>query len=138
MTVMIEAARRFTVVLTGVFLAQCIACGSGSGTKVSGTLKLGDGSPVVKARVTARNDATGDWASGITNEEGFFELGTEKAGERLPLGSYQVTIIEDQGDWDHPTPPKISRKYNRPDTSGLMLTVEPGNSQTFDIVVDPA
>lgn len=135
-----DAGRRdlcLLVVLVAV-LGHCVGCGAADGAKVSGTVKLQNGQPVVKARVTVRNDATGEWASGITNSEGFYSLGKESTSERLSSGEYRVTIIEDQGDWDHPSPPKISNKYTRPETSDLLLKVESGGSQTLDIVVDPA
>lgn len=126
------------IVLLFVFIAECTGCGSANTAKVSGTAKLADGTPLVKARVTARSESTGKWASGTTDQEGRFLLGTEVEGEGLPFGEYGLIVVEDRGDWDHPSPPKVSRKYESPATSGLQLKIDSGESQVLDLVLDPA
>jgi hypothetical protein len=134
-----ELLQRYSwIVLLLVFLSECAGCGTAGAAKVSGTLKLSDGTPLIKARITARNESTGNWASGTTNQEGHFTLGTENEDEGLPLGEYGLIVVEHRGDWDHPSPPKISRKYENPATSGLQLQIDSGESQVLDLVMDPA
>lgn len=118
------------VVVIGLF-----GCGPAGGAKVSGTVKQKDGTPLAKARITARCESTGRWASGVSDESGNFILGTEKAGEGLPPGEYTVIVVEDQGDWDHPSPPKISKKYANPVLSGLQFRLE-GDDTVLEWTLD--
>jgi hypothetical protein len=125
-------------VLVTVFCLAVTGCRSGDKIEVSGTVKLNDGSPLVNARVTAMSTETAAWASGTTDQQGRFTLGTEIAGEGLAPGKYRLSVVEDQGDWDHPQPPKISRKFGNPETSGLTLKIENNSLPPLDLVLDPA
>lgn len=124
--------------LTIVSFALSISgCGNGGMADVGGTVTRKDGSPVVKARVTARSGVTGAWASAITDQEGRFELITNDEGTRVPAGDYQVTVIEDKGDWDHPNKASISAKYGQPNTSGITFSVEAGDRKDLNLELDP-
>lgn len=122
--------------LFGALLLTCFGCSGGDGARVSGTATV-NGTPLVGARVTARSSETGAWASGVTNDQGQFTLGSESHGEILPYGTYGVIIVEDRGDWDHPSPPKISAKYGDPKTSGISVVVDESGDKTLDLTLDP-
>ena len=117
-------------------LNLCVLGCSGDKARVSGIVKLSDGSPLTSARVTASNSA-GDWASGVTDATGQFKLGVEQSGDGLAPGSYQVIVVEDRGDWDNPKPPRIHAKYQSPSTSELELEVEAGESLTVEWTLEP-
>jgi Carboxypeptidase regulatory-like domain len=112
-------------------------CGNSGRVGVTGQVKRKDGSPLVGARVTFRSPGTGKTASGFTDENGNYVLGTSTPGEGLLPDGYYVTVIEDRGPLENRKPPTVSDKYTRPDTSGLLCKVEPGGSTTFNIVLDP-
>lgn len=114
-----------------------VGCGQDGKVRIEGTVKLPGGKPVVQARVIAQDVGTGKWASGVTDENGHFTLGTEKADEGLPPGEYAISIVENQKDWDHPTPPQISPKYGNPATSGLKLTVDGGENKPLEFELAP-
>ena len=126
-----------TATTIGISLVLLAGCGSASRATVSGTLKSADGTPLVGSRITARNEKTGQSATGVAGQDGQFELGQEKPGDGLPAGDYRVVIVEDLGDWDHPQRPSIARKYGKPATSGLTLSVKPGEHLVLEIKLDP-
>jgi hypothetical protein len=113
-----------------------IGCGSSDRVHVNGRIVRQDGSPVAGSRVTFRSPATGAWASGVTDNNGYYELGTEETGEGIAPGEYEVAVTEDQGDWDHPKPPTIHAKYTSPKTSGLSFTVEAGSDRSYDLELE--
>jgi hypothetical protein len=124
-----------------VFVAGAVLCLTGCGGAdrggVVGTIAKSDGSPLVGARVTARSDATGKWATGITDETGRYELGSEQPGDGIPPGEYYVKINEDRGSWDHPRPRTIPQKYEDPAISGLHVNVVAGEDAVLDVKLDP-
>jgi hypothetical protein len=131
-------ARCVLLLLWAAFvLVPAAGCGGSDRAHVSGTLVHKDGTPLVRARVLARSRETGHSASGVTNEQGFFELGVEKKGDGIPPGEYYVVIYEDRGDADYPNPPSISSKYEKASGSGFTLKVKAGERNTFDATLDP-
>jgi hypothetical protein len=116
--------------------ALLIGCGGSDRGAVSGTVQLKNGQPLVGARVIASPQAAGKSAYGTTDQQGQFELGVAEAGDGIPAGDYTVVVIEDRG-FDSDRPPSIARKYARPETSGLKLTVEAGQSAELDLTLDP-
>jgi len=128
-------------IITGSLLVCAVSlmvtgCGSDR-VDVGGTVTRTDGSPVIGARVTFRSPDTGHTASGVTDQQGRYQLGTSAVGEGILPGGYYVVVQEDRGSWDEPSPPTIDPKYARPATSGLAFKVEPGGNNTFNIEVDP-
>ena len=113
-----------------------LGCGGSDRATATGTVKLKSGQPLVGARVIARAGASGKSAYGTTNQEGEFELGMAQVGDGLPPGDYTVTVVEDRG-FDSPTPRLIADKYSRTETSGLTLSVKPGESAEIDLTLDP-
>lgn len=126
------------VALAVILMASASGCNSDGRIGVGGRVTRDDGSPVVGARVIFRDPKTGHTASGITDQEGRYELGSGKVGEGILPGGYFVLVQEDRGDWDSLKPPTIHPKYARPSDSGLAFKVEPGGETTYDIVVEPA
>lgn len=115
--------------------AMLCGCASSERSQVTGRVVRHDGTPLVGATVTARSQETGRWASGVTDVEGAFTLGTQTPGEGLPPGEYYVVVQEDRGDMDQ-RPATIPQKYGKPSASGLTLTVEAGRSATLEVTLD--
>lgn len=133
----LSVRRRWTSLAFGAALAVSVGCGGGTTGTVEGQVMRSDGTPVVNARVTARAQGTGNWASDVTDEEGSFELLTSEKSANIPAGDYQVSVVEDEGDWDHPTKPTIAAKYNTPAASGLEFNLDAGESKTLELKLDP-
>ncbi len=112
-------------------------CGSDDRHNLSGHVTLADGTPLAHCRIVFRSPTT-EGASywGMTDEEGYYEAGTTTDGLGIEAASYTLSVMENRGDSDHPTPAKIHGKYTNPKASGLKVTV-PTESNTFDFVLDP-
>lgn len=128
--------QKFAYPVLGLLAALVIGCSDGSVT-VEGVLKSPDGSPLVGARVNAKEVDGPNWASGTTNSDGRFNLGRSKPGEGVPPGSYRITIAEDKGDWDNPSPRTISAKYSSAKASGIAFEAVAGERVTIDEQLDP-
>lgn len=111
-------------------------CASSDRVSVTGRVTRRDGSPVAGSRVTFRSPATGAWASGVTDNDGYYELGMDQRGDGIPPGEYTVAVAEDRGDWDNPKPATIHAKYASAKTSGLSIAVEAEGDQTYDIELE--
>ncbi len=123
--------------LAAAILLSVFGSGCGSGNaKVTGVVKKADGSPLAGARVIAKVAEGKAWASGVTDAEGKFSLGRERPGEGLEPGTYQVSITEEQKDWDHPTPPSISKKYASATTSGINFDATAGSAVNLELTLD--
>jgi hypothetical protein len=117
--------------------AGLTGCGGSDRSPVEGQLLHSDGSPLVAARVTARSEKTGKWATAETDAEGRFSLGTTAAGEGLPPGEYYVIVVEYRGSMDNPAPATIHPKYAEPGSSGLSVKVAPGQTAELVAKLDP-
>ena len=96
------------------------------------------GQPVTTGQVDLSNEQTGEGGGGQLNEEGVATL------DRVPLGSYTVTVVPPPPD---PTPvapgqtppkpqeyPNIPEKFRRNATSPLQAEVKEGeNEYQFDL-----
>jgi hypothetical protein len=120
------------VALTWPLMLGC----QGREASVSGTLTTQEGLPLVGARITVRNSETGDWATGVTDSRGHYELGSDPSGTGVMPGEYYVTVIEGREDWDNPAPPQVHAKYSKPATSGLRLALEPGERKAMDLSLE--
>lgn len=127
---------RYALGLGCAIAAVSLGCEPKDGARVMGRATIGGETPLVKARVTARSKENGMWATGMTDVEGKFILSSETRGEFLPNGTYQVIVVEDRGDWDHPSPPTISRKYGNVASSGIELVVDDSQEKTLELVLD--
>ena len=119
-----------------VVLMLCAGCGDPLRISVGGRITRADGSPLVGATVTARSDATGKWARGVTDADGTFQLGGATADDGIEPGEYYVTITEDRGDMGQ-MPATIPARYAKRTASGIALTVAAGESQELNLQLDP-
>jgi hypothetical protein len=131
------AERRWQLVLWSAALLLVTGCGAADHGRVRGTVIRKDGTPLAGARVVARSVETGKSAYGTTDSDGRFELrgGAEEDG--IPGGDYHVIVLEDRGDPDQRKRPTIGAKYRDSATSGLIVSVEPGDSKEFNLTLDP-
>jgi len=123
-----------------MLLTFLVGCGKGH-VSLKGTVTFSDdGSPLptgtvafVKGGIISRGDLTKD---------GTYVVGTEKAADGLPPGTYQVfissarnaTLIDKEyGIYEYEQ--LIDKKYESADTSGLSVTVD-ASTKTFDIQVN--
>jgi len=83
-------------------------------------------------------------AAGVTDEQGTFVLGTNRADDGAVAGKHRVTVVyigppspERDGMIEFSPPPpkiKIAAKYTNPDTSGIAIEIPPSGSK--DLKVD--
>lgn len=113
-----------------------IGCG-GKAASVSGKVTL-DGEPVTRGTVAFTPTAGGQRATGIIDENGAYELSTNREAG-LDVGSYAVSVTSRErgqvGDGGGPPMPGkylVPQKFSDANTSGLVFDVQRG-SNTIDI-----
>ncbi len=140
---------KFCLLLALGLCSSWLGCGgSAKLAAVSGRVTY-KGKPVEKADVSFTPvDGASRAATGLTDSDGRFTLGTFGAGDGALIGSYRVSIVAVgpsrkakpgetgagiSGDVV-PGDPLIPAKYLAPDTSGLTFEVKPGsNRASFDL-----
>ena len=118
-----------------LLVASSVGCGDSDKVYISGHVSLKDGTPVPATRVMFRSRGTGTSGTGVTNSEGYYELGSLAQGDGIQPGTYQVVLranVPPEGGGSAP----FHRKYQRPNDE-LEFTVEAGGAQTYDISLDP-
>ncbi len=90
-----------------------------------------EGSQIVFTMVNGPTSSVGEIAV-----DGSFSMFTDKPGDGVPPGEYEVNIPRRYLDPEHPAPQAIDAKYEKPETSGLKATVEP-KKNTFEFKVNP-
>lgn len=112
--------------------AILVGCGE-SKVPVSGAITL-SGEPLGDVRVIFQG-SEGKFGFANVDSSGQFQVTSEKPGDGIPAGSYQIGVTpispaseqpSGQEDYSAPPPAKFSEKYFNPDTSGLNVQVEPG------------
>jgi hypothetical protein len=78
-----------------------------------------EGSQIIFTQVDGLTSCVGEIGA-----DGSFEMFTERPGDGVPPGKYQVHIPRRYLDPEHPAPQAVQGKYEKPDTSGLEATVE--------------
>ncbi|HAV31590.1 MAG TPA: hypothetical protein DC058_01635 [Planctomycetaceae bacterium] len=72
-----------------------------------------------------------------TKEDGTFEVWTSEPGDGAPAGSYKVTLVRTEVGFSKGAvvakPNDLPRKYERPDSSDLRVTIAPGESKVLAI-----
>jgi hypothetical protein len=96
-----------------------------------------DGSPLVGARITFRSPESGKSAMGFTDSDGRYTLGTERPGEGVLPGKYEITVFEDRGPDTKLRPRTIHPGYEAIQTTPLKFTVEASGNATYDMVLLP-
>jgi hypothetical protein len=100
------------------------------------------GQPLSGGRILFSNAAQGVHITAPVQPDGSYQLHTAR-GVGLPLGEYKVSVSPPPVEPTMPGAPKpppapqvnIPKKYTRPETSGLTLTVAEGENP-FDIVME--
>ncbi|MDR3197160.1 MAG: carboxypeptidase-like regulatory domain-containing protein [Planctomycetaceae bacterium] len=102
-------------------------------SKVTGTVKFDDGTPLTSGGVTFTN--LPQQASGAIKSDGSYELYELKPGDGVRPGTYQVTVSATTGGGSDGTPlvHLVDPKFENPGTSGLTCEVK-GNT-VFNITV---
>jgi hypothetical protein len=105
--------RSFGRIFGALFLGGLVLTGSGCGGNgtmhVKGRVTL-DGNPVEGANVVFMPEREGRPASGLTNNEGFFELTTFQTGDGALPGSYLVLVTKKEASTEPPAEPGVKGK----------------------------
>ena len=118
--------------------------------KVKGTITY-NGKPVRSAAVNFMMEGSPRAASGVTDDNGNFQLTTFDTNDGAPIGTHKVTVTQinlqtavnmtplELATKGPPPPPKnglIPAKYLEMKTSPLQFTVEPGQNQKEIVLED--
>lgn len=118
-----------------------VAAGCGSGERmhvVGGRVTDAAGKVLPNVRVVFIAKGRSLTATGRTDTDGRYTLGTKQVAGGAPAGDYDVVAIDDdRGDIDHPRPSRVAARYADPAASGLSARVEPGVGP-IDLVLDAA
>lgn len=102
---------------------------------VSGTVTI-DGQPLSSGYVYVLA-SKGRMAKGIIQEDGSFVLGTYDSDDGAQVGTHPVIVVPVPVDEGAPRPDRNSitlpRKYTNARTSGLRVTVEPGDANRLEL-----
>ena len=130
------------LVLALLFSSVVAGCGKKNGVgSVHGTVTY-HGKPVPNALVVFMPETPGSLpASGLTDDNGRYELMTSVKGDGASVGNHRVTITARGPDKERPGAPVgvtgiasepgdplIPIEYFMPDTSGLIAEVKPGTN----------
>jgi len=149
-TTIVMSKHILRVATLSLFLGVIGGCGGGgAGTSgVSGHIKY-KGKPLAKANVSFTPlDGASRAATGLTDDSGYYKLGTFSSNDGALPGKYRVSIIARGPDRPPkagetgsgmpgemmPGDPLIPKKYFAPDSSGLSFEVKRGsNKADFDL-----
>jgi len=126
--------------VAGVILLAVAGCGSGERLHaVTGRVTGADGNALPDVRVVFIAQERSLTATGRTDADGRYALGTTRVASGAPAGDYTVVAIDDGrgADIDHPRPARLAARYADPATSGLSARVEPG-MEPVDLVLESA
>jgi hypothetical protein len=122
----------FPVFLSFILMAM-IGCGNGH-IPGSGIVKYSSGEPVPSGIIffsTPQFNYTG------TIKDGQFELGGLKENDGLPPGTYNVHLIgSEPSEGTDKDIPLFADKYNNPETSGIVIEIQPGKNDPIEITVE--
>ncbi|HEY2411265.1 MAG TPA: carboxypeptidase-like regulatory domain-containing protein [Pirellulaceae bacterium] len=118
-----------------------VACLAGCGSKmaqVHGKVTLPDGKPAAGSQVVFQSGAEKQkfTARGDVGPDGTFRMSTEKPGDGVPPGKYNVIVnpppmVNAEGPYIVP----FNNKFTNFSTSGLEFEVKPGAANDFPIQV---
>jgi hypothetical protein len=109
----------------GWFLVVCVLGCSGDGFPVSGKVTFQDGAPVPRGQVTFISNTFS--AGGTIAADGSYSVTVVASGDS-PSSLVHVENVK-------PIKPLVDKKFNSPDTSGLVCEVK--GKTTFPITVTP-
>ena len=115
-----------------------VGCGQ---TPLKGTVTFEDGQPLITGMVVF--DDASSLSRAPIQPDGTFVVGTNKAKDGIPPGTYRVYISgavemldNPEGRFPPPSRPLIHPKYTSAETSGLSITVDK-STKKWDITVEP-
>lgn len=114
--------------LAVIFSGLLLGCGNRTIYPVRGQLVDTDGNPVKElVNGSVEFDGAGSKTSANSSiaEDGTFKLTTASPGDGAHLGKHRVAITRPYKGPENPVPPVIDTKYEKFETSGLEVTVEP-------------
>lgn len=135
--------KRWGMAILAVVCLALLGCGGSKTPHVTGTIKF-KGKPLAGAHVSFWPvEGTGRAASGFTDSNGRFKLGTLSADDGAAPGQYRVSVIARGPDRPlkpgevgsgmpgekMPGDPIIPLKYFAPDSSGLTFEVKRGSNR---------
>ncbi len=118
------------------FICSFLGCAQSDGPlQVTGTVKFVDGSPVTgeTGNVSFHPVGEGKSASASIEPDGSFRAMTERPGDGMQPGAYQVTLHVYENYREQTL--AVAEKYTAPETSPLKATVDADHTQ-FDFVVE--
>lgn len=121
-----------------VFLFFCIGCGNGN-LQISGKVTYPDGSPMEKGTICF--DDGKSCATAELKSDGTFRLGSLKANDGIPKGTYSVYFTGTRAPGTDPKSGKsgvierIAPKFKSSTTSGLKYEVK-GSDSKVDFTVE--
>jgi hypothetical protein len=133
----------FVVIVVVLGLAM-VGCGSGKRLEpVAGKVTF-EGKPVAKAQIRFVNREAAIDMMAVADDNGVYKVVMAK-GAGLPVGEYRVAVMPPVVDvpigqtarpMNVEQRSNIPDKYRRPETSGLALTVKPGDN-VLDVDMQP-
>ncbi len=130
-----------------LFFLLAMTVGCSENVSLSGRVTFSDdGTPLTHGTVVF--DSGSFLARGTINKEGYFNVGSEKATNGIPPGTYKITLTNTDESREVPdrgmpgsmrriSIPVIHQKYSRSTTSGLEITIDK-NTKDFSFQVDRA
>ncbi|MDR1382735.1 MAG: hypothetical protein LBJ67_02635 [Planctomycetaceae bacterium] len=133
---------KFGSLIVLLFCLFCIGCDHG--TKISGTVKFSDGTPVTKGQVVFDNGTNSYF--GAISSNGSYITGGNKTVEGIPNGNYKIWFAgtettdnktgADGTITSYTVTQTVAKKYTSPNTTDLKFEVKSSGATTFDITVE--
>ena len=127
-----------------VLLGVIAFAGCGGGVQLHGTVTFDDGSPVDTGTVCFVSSGSSGMARGDLQSDGTYILSTNKPGDGVLPGTYNVYLINTEkveqiplggsGDFTEKTSQTVNAKYTS-SNSGITCTVD-RSTKTFDFQVE--
>lgn len=120
---------RWTCGIAAAIALLSSGCGVGERMHaVSGRVTAADGEAMPNVRVVFIAKERSLTATGRTDADGRYTLGTKQVGGGAPAGDYTVLVFDDDrgNDIDHLRPSRIAARYATPAASGLSARIESG------------
>jgi hypothetical protein len=120
-----SVAKRAAAPLAVLLLLALAGCGTKQ-YPVRGKVTFDDGTPLSEGMVVAESKGEKPvTVRGEIQSDGSFTLGTQRAGDGVPPGTYRVQLVPryDPAFADRPKPPPFDSKYGSFATSQLELVV---------------
>jgi hypothetical protein len=127
--------RLFALALAGLLV---VGCSSSGNYPVSGKVVDQQGQPIAGlagSEIYFSQPSTNTSSVGEIAADGSFTMYTQRPGDGVPPGDYQVYIPRRRIDPEREAPQSIEAKFEKPESSGLQVTVEK-KKNTFEFKVN--